>query len=121
MSYNVVNWAAAKSGARNGSSEFFTLPSCTVPNMAIPIETLFERYVRSGVANESIYDDSLPPGVEHLDFFERQDLLSSVTADIQVMQANLQSKADERERMKAEADAVVVPPIVDPTLPKEGI
>lgn len=105
----IVNWRTSADGLSNGSPEMNGEPSLTVPDMCIPLEQLFARYVRVNGALPSMFghNDTLPVGVENLDQMERADLLRSTNENIADLQSNLHSVAAKRahdKRMKEQEE-----------------
>lgn len=109
MTRKIVNARSSADGLSNGTPEENVYPSLTVPDMSIPLETLFQRFIRGGELPVGTYDESLPPGVEYLDTFERSDLLQDVRSNVANMQSELQSRAAERKRSKEESLISAVP------------
>lgn len=119
MTTRIVNHYSAFLGQSNGSPENILGESLTVPDMALSLETLFARYVRTGEIRDGVYNDVIPPGVENLDLMERADMLRDVRGTVLGLQSNLREAAFERKRKKEELKKEIVPPGAAPMLPTE--
>lgn len=78
--------------------------SATVPGLALPLNELLRRYAAGNDIKQfsPIYNDSIPEGIEGMDFDERAEMLQRVKAGIDDFRNN-------RKQAKADIDPVSNP------------
>lgn len=95
-----------KQHLRNRVAERFTLPSQTVPDMAMTLQELVQRFVQ-GQHVETFHphydgDGDLPADIERLDALERLDLARNIRAGIAHHQRGLNVLPDNKSEKSSD-------------------